>query len=29
VLEGGGPPFLLDEPESAVPPILSFLDADL
>ena len=29
VLEGGGHLFLLDEPENAIPPILSFLDADL
>ena len=29
VLEGGGHLFLLDEPETAVAPILSFLDADL
>jgi poly(3-hydroxyoctanoate) depolymerase len=29
VLEGGGHLFLLDEPENAIAPILSFLDADL
>jgi poly(3-hydroxyalkanoate) depolymerase len=29
VLKGGGHLFLLDEPENAIAPILSFLDADL
>jgi pimeloyl-ACP methyl ester carboxylesterase len=27
VIEGGGHLFLLDEPENAIDPILSFLDA--
>ncbi len=29
VLAGGGHLFLLDEPENAIAPILSFLDAPL